>query len=535
MNEYRIGQGWKAFRRRLPWLGAAASGLLMSASFAPLAWADAAWVALVPMVLGLYFLDRRQALKAGFLAGALCWLTSIWWLTRVTLAGWFLLSLYCALYWIPFAVLVQGWFRRFGAARFLPNVGLMLGAAAVWTGFEWVRGNLLTGFPWNPFGVSQSSNLSLIAHAAWGGVYAVTAVLVWTNMGIGLTVLRYVNRETRRFRRPHPELFLSLLVVMVGIYTGLNMSREPVVGGQWLRVAMVQPNIPQEQKWSDSTIDLIYERLGDLTGKALDFTEPDLLVWPETALPDDVRLSQPSYDLVYSLASRGTPMLVGSMDTMWGDDGVVRYYNSSFLFDDKGTITGTYDKRHLVLFGEYIPFHEHLLFLSTYAPVPASFTSGTTSTVFRIEKPSVTFSSLICFEDTVAALGRESVRNGARFLINQTNDAWFDPSAASRQHMAHGVFRAVENRVPMVRVANSGVSCAIDHRGRVQDVIADGEGKVRVPGFRVTPVLTPPDRMALTFYTRHGDVFAVAMLLPGLVFLGWMARGGTRTDTGGTD
>jgi apolipoprotein N-acyltransferase len=125
-----------------------------------------------------------------------------------------------------------------------------------------------------------------------------------------------------------------------------------------------------------------------------------------------------------------------------------------------------------------------------------------------MEVLSLAFSVLICFEDTVAALARESVRNGARLLINQTNDAWFEPSCASKQQMIQCVFRCVENGVPAIRCANTGVSCVIDRRGFVRGILTDEKGCPRVAGFKTLSVDVPGEQLPPTFYTRYGDVFA---------------------------
>jgi apolipoprotein N-acyltransferase len=247
-----------------------------------------------------------------------------------------------------------------------------------------------------------------------------------------------------------------------------------------------------------------------------------LVIWPETALPDDVVSSPRSYELVRSLCEQGTPILVGSMDTVYRDDRAPAYFNSSFLFDRHGALIQGYDKRHLVMFGEYVPLERYLPFMTAMTPIGASFSPGATSTVFRVESAPVAFASLICFEDTVAPLARESVRNGARLLINQTNDAWFDPSAGSRQHMAHCVLRCVENRVPAVRVGNTGVTCSIDSFGRMEGVLKNSDGRVAFPGFLCTSVTVPGEGFELTPYTRHGDVFGQVSAGLGMLLTAWM-------------
>ena len=352
-----------------------------------------------------------------------------------------------------------------------------------------------------------------------------SALIVFVNVGVALTIMRTIDSWGRKGFRWHPELLVTLAVTIVAFTSGVRHLRAGQTPTRPFRVAIVQPNIPQEDKWTADTVDMIYERLRRLTGDALLLGHLDLIIWPETALPDDVRDSVESYNVVYEAATNGVPLLVGSMDTEWQDEGKPHYFNSSFLFNTNGAIDEVYDKRHLVMFGEYIPLQRALPFVKVLTPIQDSFTPGTTSTVFRLENPRIAFSSLICFEDTVASLARDSVRNGARLLINQTNDGWFDPSSASRQHMLQCVLRCVENGVPAVRSANTGVSCAIDASGRVHDVLDDGQGNVRIQGCRAATVQVPGENMPLTFYTRRGDLFAQgAAAVGGSMFIAFLVR-----------
>lgn len=513
--------GW---RKWVPELAAVLSGGLLSASFAPYESSEAAWLALVPLLLACRFVERPRAIfRLGFLAGSVFWLTSIWWLTRVSVAGWLALAFYCALYLGLFAWGAHRWLRRFGHERLAPNIGFMIFAACAWAGLEWVRANLATGFAWNPLGVSQYRNVALLQGAAWGGVYAVSALVVFVNAGIALTGMRYIQRSGFWGRRPHVELMLAFLVLALAFFGGAQRARGLKDGTTSLRVAMIQTGIPQDDKWDSNTVQMIYQRLDDLTRTALRTGPLDLIIWPETALPDDVRYSEASYDVVYRLATNGVPILVGTMDTQWPEDGKPVYYNSSFLFDSEGVLLDTYEKQHLVLFGEYVPLQNALPFLSAMTPIQESFSAGSRSTVFRLENDA-TFSVLICFEDTISVLARKAVLAGARMLVNQTNDAWFDPSSASRQHMAQCVLRVVETGVPAVRVANTGVSCYINRRGLVESRLQDEHGGTLFPGFKTVQVRFPPDDLPPTFYMRHGDALPMgAGLLALLIVLGLWA------------
>ncbi|MFO1492298.1 MAG: apolipoprotein N-acyltransferase [Kiritimatiellia bacterium] len=238
------------------------------------------------------------------------------------------------------------------------------------------------------------------------------------------------------------------------------------------------------------------------------------------ALPDEFRYSEKSRDLVFNLVSQGVPLLVGTIDFARSVDERGRvsaeWFNTALLIDREGRYAGRYDKRHLVMFGEYVPGWRWMpRWVSTLSPLSENFSPGTDPAVFR-QIPDAPFGVLICFEDTIPSLARDSVNAGARLLVNQTNDGWFEPSRASWQHAAHGVFRSVENRVPTVRATNSGVTCSITPAGRIQDVLAasDTSPEVRFPGFKTMGVVVPGAGHAPTFYSRHGDLFGWFCAVP---------------------
>jgi apolipoprotein N-acyltransferase len=176
-----------------------------------------------------------------------------------------------------------------------------------------------------------------------------------------------------------------------------------------------------------------------------------------------------------------------------------------FLFGPDGRVVDRYDKQHLVPFGEYLPLDRFIPPLRRFAPLGYSCTPGRKATVFRLPGSGAPLSSLICFEDIVAPLSRAFVRGGARLLVNQTNDGWFDRTAQPVQHLGHSVLRAVENRVPVVRAANSGVTCWIDARGRVHEPTVNSARVAPEPQTRVWTIVLPPEDRPLTAYTRWGD------------------------------
>lgn len=479
-----------------------------------------AWVALVPLLMISASSAPRIAFRLGFLAGVFFWLLSLVWLTRVSWVGWFFLGLYCAFFMACFALTVSWWIAR---QRFRPRFGnplMVLSIPAVWVGWEYLRATLFSGFPWNPLGVSQYANLPLIQTAEVGGVYLVSYLVVLVNAAVALTLIQYSRRQPDERLHIHPELLIALLGIGLALLYGQSALRALPAATDTLKVAAVQVNIPQLEKWSEAWTTEINNRLRRTSLHAIEHYAPDLIVWPETVVPDFVRTSPISQKVIADVIQHGPSVLMGSMD--FDDSGrAVKYFNSAFLYQPGTVPPQTYAKRHLVLFGEYIPLEQWFPFLHVLTPIEESFTPGREAVVFQLGQRA--FAVLICFEDTVAGLARDCVRAGARVLINQTNDAWFDPSWASRQHMAQCVFRCVENRVGAVRATNTGITCFIDRQGNIVRQLGRAEGPLPDPEYLTHAVVLSPADMPLTFYTRHGDVLALGCTAFTLTLLAGMA------------
>ena len=499
----------------LPLLGSLLSGLLLALAFPGVGNSSLAFIGLVPLMFAVQSVSWKKAALLGLLAGFVFFMVSLFWLHNLTgrvegaalkvsaLLGYAVLALYCALYFIPFAVAVSTCVKRWGVRSFRTNLRLMFSVAMVWVAAEYLRSFLFTGFPWNPLGVSQYASPALIQVAEWGGAYIVSAYIVWMNAALFITLHQYVHGIRMKKYRPHGELMLGLLPVALSAAYGLHVLFNPIPLRQSVTVALVQPNIAQTEKWDREKDQEIRIRLGELTETVARLDGIDLIVWPETALPDFVRSSRLSQDLVWRMVDLGFPLLVGSMDADYSETGRT-YFNSSILFGTGSGEIAKYDKQHLVPFGEYVPFPK---LMGKFTPVEVDFGAGTESTLFPLEGKAP-FSVLICFEDTVAPLAVKAVRNGARWLVNQTNDAWFDPSAQSEQHLAHAVFRCIENRVPMARCCNTGITCSIDAFGNVRRSLAP-----RTSGFTVNEIHPRPIALEKTFYTRYPDAFAKFALL----------------------
>ena len=495
-------------KKLLPIVGAVLTGILLFLSFPPHETGVFGWVGLVPLMLACSSARPRRAAWLGWLAGAVFFVGSLYWLRHVTWVGYFALAFYSALYFIPFAVLITlrpgGWSSM---AR-LKNLGWMAAVAATWAAFEYLRATWITGFPWNLLGISQYNQISLIQIAEWGGVYLLSALMVFVNAAVAVTILQYASGLRRAGYKIHIELMTALFVLALASSYGLRilLAKQPV--SEPIRVALIQPNIPEVGNWKLSDPELIYERLGSLTELTTHSLGVDLTVWPETALPDLLRFSARSTALVQRFTTNGVSLLAGSMDVEWQKAGGRSYYNASMLFDPRGELLDTYYKQHLVLFGEYIPFAEKFPLINALTPIESSFQPGRRATLFNLPGDDRPFSVLICFEDTLPYLARRAARAGATWLVNQTNDSWFDPDSGSVQHLAHAVFRTVETRRPMLRCSNTGITCSIDSQGRVQRTL-----EPRTEGFQIAAVYpSGSGSSAQTFYTRHGDRFSQTCL-----------------------
>lgn len=509
------------------WMAAAFSGLLLAIAFPPFDSGQVGWVAVIPLLLALLasppansVISLPQAFKLGLTTGLVFWLTTMSWLLRLLetspapavliLLGWFLLCGYCALYLAIFSLSALWLVQKIGRTALWQTLLLTLLIPVLWVGGEVVRSYLFTGFPWNLLAISQYRNVILIQTAQWVGAPGVSGILMLVNTGLAFTVLRYLPFGKPRQYTPHLELFVALLGIALSFRTGALLVREHTPSGRTVAIGAIQPAIPQVTKWTEAHVNLIHATFRELTGQAVMSPEgpPDLVIWPETATPYGVMDDRgASKGLVEELSRWGSPLLVGSMDEVslgWN----LLYYNASFLFDTNGVMIRQYYKQHLVPFGEYVPLSGWIPWLAALAPMGWNCSPGRDATLFTLgTSPPWTFSCLICFEDIIAGLSRRAVKHGARLLVNQTNDAWFDRSAGPEQHLAHCVFRCVENRVAAVRVANSGISCLIEPTGLIVDQTVNTCGAPPKALALRWDVPVPGPEFMPTAYTRYGDWF----------------------------
>ena len=489
------------------------SGLVLTLSFPDVHLYGLGFIALAPLIFSLDSLTARQGFVAGFAGGFIHFSFLIYWIvpTLCTFGGLhpilsvsalILLCLYLSVYPALFA---------FGLKKLAPPPVLMpLAAAGIWIGLEWVRTWLFTGFPWGILGYSQAENRWIVQIADITGVLGISFLLVLCS-AVTAQIWRYFV-TIRRARHLAAWVPVAICVgytgmLLAGVY-GYSMYRIADVEKKMARasdtcLAIIQGNIRQDMKWDMAFRLSTIEKYGALSLEAAKF-QPDLIIWPETALPfyygHNTALSN---QVDQYIRQAGTHFLIGTpaVDTTHDP---VRYFNRVMMLNHLALPKGFYDKTHLVPFGEYVPFQDLLFFIEKLTAQAGNFSRGDSAFIpltFKNHHTGV----LICFEILFPDISRAFVNNQADLLTTVTNDAWFGHTSAAAQHFAIAVLRAVENRRSVARAANTGISGFIDPTGRVLQ---------STPVFTDAMILqTLPTMTSLSVYTRFGDLFILICVI----------------------
>ncbi len=498
------------------------SGLLLTASFPDFNLYTLAFFALAPLMVSTQSMTSKQSFYAGFVAGFCHYMTLIYWIvpTVTTYGGLHpllgistltLLCLYLGLYVGGFTWLI----KRLDP----PGVIMPIMGACLWVGLEYIRTHAFTGFPWGVLGYSQYSNQTLVQIADLTGVLGLSFLIVLCNLTLAQLVLHLGRSPASRknsWRSISTVLCYTLVLVVAALIYG--RLRIPVIDGLIQaapkpKISVIQGNIRQDLKWDKTFKDGTIEKYGSLSLGVAE-KNPELIIWPETALPfyygsDTLYSNQVD---VYVRKTK-THFLVGSPAFERGRE-KSKFYNRAYMLNPLSLVTGSYDKTHLVPFGEYVPLENYLAFLGKITQQAGNFSAGDKTfapLAFKDHKTGV----LICFEILFPSVARAFIKNGADMLTTMTNDAWFGHTPAARQHFSIAVLRAVENRRSVVRAANTGISGFIDPLGRV----------LEETGLFTTAAITRPVPALeeISFYTRYGDLIGMAALVA--ICLGFMVKG----------
>lgn len=503
------------------------TAVLLWASHFPLNFAPLAWVALVPLLTLVPSAARPRTLYlSAWLGGLAFFLAALQWVRvahPMMYFAWIFLALYCSAYF-PLAL----WLLR------RLRLPLVLGVPLVWLPLDWFRAWFGGGFAWYYLGHTQHAMPLVLQVADLGGAYAVTLLVAVVNGAVADWLVGGWSRRTR--------IVASIAVVALVIAAlGYGMARHELPTRPGPRVALVQGNVPQLVKNEGGAA--LQEHFAELADEAARSNPPpDLVVWPETSYPhswvdlgpgarreyltDEGRqvIATREAKLRADLARWGRPHLLGLSTFLLQTHGREDRRNSALLVAPPMRVLGRYDKIHCVPFGEYVPFKQHLPWLQMFTPYDEGYdlTPGTELTRFELPTPAgpVRFGCLICYEDSDPTLARQYAANDrVDFLVNQSNDGWFNGSSEHEEHLAVCRFRAVECRLPVVRAVNMGISAVIAPNGDVTALPGPTWAtSKKVAG--IVSAVVPLSDTGPTLYARWGDwlpALATVGLLAGLI------------------
>ena len=440
------------------------------------------------------------------------------------------------LYWIGYAFLVDastfGWllpvavcglpaylalFTALGFAlarlSWTKDGSRVLALAASLTAGEWLRGHVLTGFPWNAFGYALTEPLALAQSASLIGLWGLTflAVAIFASPAVLID-------GGSRTRRPWttPVAALALLAAMA-VYGAVRLKQHPTALVADVKLRIMQPNLQQDVRFNYSAKAAVMQKYLALSDRATGpqstgVRDATLLIWPESAFPFFLTREADAMAQIAELLAKGTILITGAVRAPDLPPGVkvTRAYNSIYLIDHDGSILSVYDKLHLVPFGEYLPFQDLMekLGFVQLTKVQGGFIPGDRRRTMELpHAPRVL--PLICYEAIFPGdVAPTNDRPG--WIVNLTNDGWFGISTGPYQHLQQTRLRAIEEGLPIARAANTGISAVIDPLGRVVARLGLGvEGVLDSP----LPTALPP-----TFYARTGDIPAAMMVAVAILF-----------------
>jgi len=468
------------------------------------------WFALVPWLIAI---DGRGKL-GGFLLscfwGILVSFGLAYWVAKVDL-----FSLVAAV-----LIIVVPFFGLFGFAYVStkPFLGRYLGIKRVlflsllWVVIEYLRTNFLSlGFHWGTLGFALYRKLPFIQIAKIGGVYAVSFMIFLVNMVIADFVIVLFRRE-HILKNIAKVIACALLVFGWYWWGNYSLTKLSSLPTEKMKIGIIQGNIGLPQKWDSSKRDAIIDKHIQLSKLAAQ-ENPLMIIWSETSIPAFFLYHPDLVNKISNVARDLRTYLLVGCPTRREEGNVTHYFNSTLLITPQGEIQKEYDKMKLVPFGEFNPLGDRFdIFNAINSPIGnVEFLPGREDTIYTIS--SKKFGTVICFEIAFPSFVRRFVQKGADFMVNPTNESWFGKSSAAYQHMAMNVFRAVENRIPIIRVANTGISCFINASGEILGSVKDEEGnELFISGYLVRDIELFKDGVR-TFYTKYGDIFIYLIML----------------------
>ena len=457
-----------------------------------------AWVALVPLLISLRTVEKAGELfRRAYLAMLVFCLISLWWVTLATLPGG-VLTIFAQAFFLTIPLLAFYIVKKMAGYRFA-----LFSLPFFWVAWEWAYMQQDLSLGWLTFGNSQANLNLMIQYADFTGVWGISFWLVWFNV---LAVFALIGSRQDTLRSLS---IMALMIVAPLLYASVRLYRDGMVSEKHsqLRVTLVQPNVNPHEKWVQYNSAEIMARYYRMTGRAVRENRPELVIWPETAIPFSILDTPYVSDLqLLRLALRqwNTALLTGFIDIVYERNQPFESYNASMLLVPGNGAPRIYRKMRLVPFAERVPYVEYFPWLDNLTFSLAGIRGwgkGQDASVMELASSrngKVVIANIICYESIFPALVSEFVRKGARFLTLVTNDGWYGTSYGPYQHLAIGRLRCIENRRSMARCANTGLTVVLDKFGRT---IAE------IPWWQENTLTAEVSLESyLTFYTSYPDL-----------------------------
>ena len=490
------------------WKLSVLSGILIGLSYPPSPLGLLAWFGLIPLIHILLNTSIVNSMKWSFITGIIVNVITVYWFGLNSGAGlvpaiisMIAAILYLSIFWMLLGFL-SSWHHK------MTGYGLSL-LPLLWVSIEYLRSFGPLSFPWINLALTQTFSLSLIQIADVTGSMGISFWIVVLNVIIYIAINSKGAEKIILFI----GALLLLIIFLLGFFRISSIQNRYTENE--VRVAIVQPNIDPNLKWEQNFRDRIFNTMDSLHNVAIKL-DPDFILWPEAALPTYLRINYSNRrSILQKVKKSNIPLLTGTPDRIKGRDNQIDYYNAAMFIKPDGS-TKMYYKIHLVPFAESIPFSNYFPFLKKLNFGQANFTAGSEYTIFNVDN--FAFANLICYESSIPKIARKFVNLGAKFITIETNDSWCGHSSGVYQHFQIAKIRAVENRIPIARSANTGVSALILPTGKVNKKIPFNKQEVFLASI---PIKNIP-----SFYTKYGDWFALICTLISVItlFFGWFQK-----------
>ncbi len=462
-------------------------GIENKSSFVKIFWLGW-WFGLGHFTAGLYWIAHALTVD----------LAAFWWLIPFALLG------------IP-AILAIFTGLSFMATKLWPYNGISraFAFAAIWVSVEWIRGHIFTGFPWNLEGYAWAFSLEMAQAASLAGVYGLSLLTLLMAVSLGYLV----GKKT--FER-NTALSIYLIAILFWVWGKERLNHPDVLASPPLPIRLVQPNIPQTLKWNPIQREDNLQKLLKMTA-APSSLPLKIIIWPESAVPFFLEQEPFIRKQIAEVIPKETLLFTGAIRRTSLEKTPFEIWNSLLVLNDQGDIITSYDKSHLVPFGEYLPFRKTLDTLfgkGTLKKITAGnidFTAGPGLESISLPGSLPSFSGLVCYEVIFPKAVINPTQNRPGWMVNITNDAWYGNTSGPYQHLEMARFRALEEGVPLVRSANSGISAVFDGYGR-------NIGNIGLNKAGILDVFLPAPTRFVPFYARWGDWITLSLIIAILAF-----------------